>query len=42
MCARPFKNDAEYLDAAFDLLTTRAKRLTLEREVRAAAPNLPT
>lgn len=32
----PFADDGEFLDVAFDWLTTRAKRLTLEREIRAA------
>lgn len=32
----PFADDGEFLDLAFDWLTTRAKRLTLERESRAA------
>ncbi len=35
----PFKNDAEMLDLAFAWLTTRARRLTLEREIRDAARN---
>ena len=39
MSARPFKNDAEMLDCAFAWLTTRARRLTLERETRDAARN---
>ncbi len=35
----PFKNDAEMLDLAFAWLTSRARRLTLEREIRDAARN---
>lgn len=34
--ALPFNNDAEFLDAAFEWLTTRARRLTLERDIRNA------
>lgn len=34
-----FANDAEMLDLAFAWLTTRARRLTLERELRDAASN---
>jgi len=34
---KPFSNDAEMLYAAFVWLTTRARRLTLERDVREAA-----
>ena len=35
----PFANDAEMLDLAFTWLTTRARRLTLDREIRDATRN---
>lgn len=36
---RPFNSDAEMLDLAFEWLTTRARRLTLEGEIRDATRN---
>ena len=37
---KPFASDAEFLDAAFDLLTVRVQRLSAERELHEAATRM--